>query len=568
MKELLIKIKALFEGSGANQAATAVKQVGDAADQAKAKTGGLAGAMGDGSAKAGIFAGATAALGTALLGIAQQAITACIGAIKNLVQGFAEGVVKAADFAGAMTDLSARTGQPIEELVVLKRAFENAGMGADAVGPMLNRLQKAMAGVNEEGQPTSDALAKLGLSAAKLNTMTATQQLQAVQQAILALPTPAAQAAASMEIFGRSGGQMLALFKDTSAFATAAQQVGQLGADTQKAAAALDTFSDAMGALDDKKMGFFMAAAAQFATDLERAGVAVNAIDLGPLGEQVGQVVRGFIEVEKGLVAIAGGVEPVKAAFGALWETIESMSMSFSLLVDGVKWLRDIGAAAVTTEQQQKAVEEANRRIATSAQDAAATIAAMRAESQGTTAEAVQTAVPAIQTAAASGTAQIQTTGAAAQQGIGEAGARAQQELQLTSSQLNDAVVQLAQVFMSSQSGTVAPAVQALVASVEASFQGLAAQLNASVTALQASQTAMQQQLEGIAQSSQQTAQAVQEGMAQMSQAVASGATAVSGAVQSGNAGVASAFSAAAGAIQASLANLQAQIVAVAARIR
>lgn len=548
MKELLIKIKALFEGSGANQAATAVKQVGDAADQAKGKTGGLAGAFGDSSAKAGIFAGATAALGGAILGLAQQALSAAVDAVKQLVSAFIEGIGKAAEFAGAMTDLSARTGQPIEQLVVLKRAFENAGMSADAVGPMLNRLQKALAGVNEDGQPTSDILNRLGLSVASLNQMTATQQLEAIAAAISKLPTPAAQAAASMEIFGKSGGQMLALLKDGSAFATAAQQVGSLGANTQQAAAALDTFSDAMGALDDKKMGFFMAASAQFATELERAGVAINQIDLGPLGEQVGYVVRGAIEVTKELTAWVDWFRQISDAIGVTQPLIDALGQAIRMAFDPLNltgfltFLRDTGQAAVETEAQQKNVEEANRRIANSAEEAAATIARIRAESQGVSQEAVQSAVPVIGNAANAGSAQIASSGQTAQQGIADTGTKAAETIRLTADQLRLATQQIAQSWGQANSSSVTPAISALVQSVQEGFARIAGEFTTAMTNLNAAHA---QNLVGL-----------QTSLTTLTQTVNAGNQALAAAFTQSNTEQTAAFTALQTSLQTSLAGL------------
>ncbi len=597
MKELLIKIKALFDGKGTKQAADDVAKVGQAADQAKTKTGGLAGAMSDGSAKAGIFAGATAALGTALLGIAQQAITACIGAIKNLVQGFADGVMKAADFAGAMTDLSARTGQPIEQLVVLQRAFENAGMSGEAVGPMLNRLQKALSGVNEEGQPTSAALDKLGLKVSELNRMSSLQQLDALAGAIAKLPTPAAQAAASMEIFGRSGGQILAVLKDGAAFKTAAEQVGSLGANLAKVAPQLDAFSDAVSGknLDAKKMQFFAAASAQFAGDLERAGVALNKLDIGPLGEQVGYVVRGLVEVNKALVQMAGGVEAVKAGFNNLYAAIQNVSMTFGLLTDGVAWLRNLGREAALTEQNQNAVAEANRRIATSAQDAADFIARARAESQGVGQGVAQAATATVGQAVAQGSGQIAASGDAAQQGIGTAGADAVSKIKLSSYELQVASAAIVQAMSDGNTQGVRPAIEALVMSVRESFGNIMGEFRAATAALQAEQAAQAQQTaaalaaqtaaieatraaaqasmdanaqslaavgEQIQAAAQAAAAAAQESAGQIGAAVGE----VGGAIARNNAAVAGGFAALSNRISVLAASLQSQINALAAR--
>ena len=60
-----------------------------------------------------------------------------------------EGLKGAMEVGSAMTILAARTGESIQSLMVLQRAFETAGVGADMMGIMVNRLQKAISGVND-----------------------------------------------------------------------------------------------------------------------------------------------------------------------------------------------------------------------------------------------------------------------------------------------------------------------------------------------------------------------------------------------------------------------------------
>lgn len=493
MKELLIKIRALFEGNGADQAASSLNKVSDAAEKAKGSTSGLSGGLGDGAAKAGIFGGAMAAVTGAVIGFAEQALSAAINAIKNLVAGFIEGIAKAAEFAGAMTDLSARTGQPIEQLVVLRRAFENAGMGADAVGPMLNRLQKALAGVNEDGAPTSEILNKLGLSVSQLNQMTATQQLEAIARAISSLPTPAQQAAAAMELFGKSGGQMLALLKDGQAFSTAAQQVGSLGANTAKAAASLDTFSDAMAGLDDKKMGFFVAAAAQFSTELEKAGIALNKLDLGPLGEQVGFVVRGAIEVTKEVNAWVTWVKQFTDAIGATGPIVDSLSLIIKKCFDPFNisgflgYLRDTGQAAVGVEKAQQAVDE---QIKSSAASAEALKARMRENEQ--VARGAIASVSQAGNSEALGTAnaaqgKINDSGRSAQEGIRNTSQQGAQQIRLTAQQIEEAARTLASAFQTGMGQDISPALQSLINAVRSNFANLGVAINATSQQLSAS---------------------------------------------------------------------------------
>jgi hypothetical protein len=71
---------------------------------------------------------------------------------------------EAVDAGGRLSDEMARTGAAGEGLVILRRAFENAGLAGDQMGQRISQMQKAIAGLNEENKSTSEAFAQLGLS--------------------------------------------------------------------------------------------------------------------------------------------------------------------------------------------------------------------------------------------------------------------------------------------------------------------------------------------------------------------------------------------------------------------
>ena len=81
---------------------------------------------------------------------------------------------EALELGAQLQDLSAQTGQGAGDLLILRQACINAGMGADALQPMLRGLNKALAGINEEGQPTKAVFDKLGISIQALRSMSAT----------------------------------------------------------------------------------------------------------------------------------------------------------------------------------------------------------------------------------------------------------------------------------------------------------------------------------------------------------------------------------------------------------
>jgi len=232
------------------------------------------------------------AVGSASAATAGVAAVAAAGTAAAAV--FARGVKAAADYGDELSDLSARTGAPIKDLVVLRQALDNAGVGAASAGPMVNLLQRALAGVNDEGQPTAKIFEQLGLSIKDLSSMSPLEALKQISAALQKIENPAQRTAAAMKMFGRSGGEMLPVLLDSAAFSKAEQQTGRLGQIMQDNAEKLAVFSDAMNSTGTKSMQFFAGAAAELAPVLKQIGEAIDTIDLSSLGAQAGGAVAGI----------------------------------------------------------------------------------------------------------------------------------------------------------------------------------------------------------------------------------------------------------------------------------
>jgi hypothetical protein len=234
--------------------------------------------------------------GVASLGKAFAALgvaAAAVGGAKIAFDAF-KGL---ADYAGGISDLAAQTGMTAQATMVWGQALKNAGLGAEALGQLVNKLQKAMTGVNEQGEPTNKAFERLGINMTALRAMRPDEQMDAVAKAIAALPDPAARAATAMELFGKSGGKALALFTDGSALDTARQQLGGLAENLGANIASLDKLSDAMQAAGEIKSLQFMAGFAKgFSGDLNSAADALNKIDFSKAGTAMGVMARGAKE--------------------------------------------------------------------------------------------------------------------------------------------------------------------------------------------------------------------------------------------------------------------------------
>jgi hypothetical protein len=196
-----------------------------------------------------------------------MAVEAATASARAVVDGFRQAI----DLGGALTDLSSRTGETAGNLLVLQRAFENSGIGADAVGQSINKLQKFMAEAAAGSAQQTDTLNALGIAMVDLAGKTPTEQMQLLAQKIAAISDPAQRARVSMEIFGRSGGQLLPLLNNFSGeLDTARGQLGSMPDAMDRSARAMDDLGDNMGAISSKAMEF----AAGF---IEKALPALNA---------------------------------------------------------------------------------------------------------------------------------------------------------------------------------------------------------------------------------------------------------------------------------------------------
>jgi len=234
---------------------------------------------------------------------AARAAMAGMSGVLNQMKG-------ALDLGGKLSDLSAATGASVSELVVLRQALANAGMGADAAGPMIARFQRALAGVNEDGVTTRGVLEELGINTLALSRMPLQDQFTELSRAIAGIDDPADRAAAAIKLFGRSGVEMLAFMRDPAAFSTAADQVGELGNVLEANANRFDSVSDAIEAMGLKFDQFFVG----FMSEISGLDAFENLskADFTSLGQSAGQASSALLQ----LVASLRSLLPVFVGVG------------------------------------------------------------------------------------------------------------------------------------------------------------------------------------------------------------------------------------------------------------
>jgi hypothetical protein len=189
------------------------------------------------------------------IAMAVAGITAAFIGVRAAAQSFNAAIA----MGGQLNDLSARTGETAGNLAILQRAFQNAGAGAEAVGPTINRLQRAIVEAGEGSKTYATAFQKLGLDLNDLKTKTPTEQLRAVAEAIKGIENPSEQTAIAMQILGRSGGELMPLLKAMGVeFDRAGQQLGSLPGIIDRTNEHLDRIGDNFKAIGDKGKEFMV----------------------------------------------------------------------------------------------------------------------------------------------------------------------------------------------------------------------------------------------------------------------------------------------------------------------
>lgn len=229
--------------------------------------------------------GAASSLKTSLLAIG----TALAGAAGLGALGAA--AVATARLGGQLSDLSARTGISARSLIVLRQAFQDAGVGAEAVGGTINRLQRTIVEAASGGGAAADALAGLGISAQSIATLAPEDQFSQVAAAISAIADPAQRSAAAMAIFGKSGAELLPLFAEGGAIQNAEKVLGNMPDVLSRNVPVLDAISDSFDRLPNKATQLFAGILDQLGPTVQAVLEAFESIDLTGIGQKIGAFV-------------------------------------------------------------------------------------------------------------------------------------------------------------------------------------------------------------------------------------------------------------------------------------
>ena len=251
-----------------------------------------------------------------------------------------------------LMNLHGQTGQSVADLVILRQAFVNAGLGADDVGGKLNKFQKAIAGLNEDGEKTDHVLAQLGTSVKAMADMSAIQQIETLQKGFAGVRSQADRVLIATKLFGKTGGNLLALFTDPEALRIARSQVGGMAETMQKSAELFRRLAHDVESVKIKFDQFWVGVASGVAPALAQLAHSLEHLDFTGVGRTVGHAVAAFIQlasVVRQLLPLVAGLAAQFAfvRMGAMFTAFARVAtISFaSIATAGVSAARAIYAA-------------------------------------------------------------------------------------------------------------------------------------------------------------------------------------------------------------------------------
>jgi hypothetical protein len=149
-----------------------------------------------------------------------------VGALQGVLAGLGIGAL-VSDFLDAtskLSDLSAKTAISVRELQRLQYAGELVGVSLDQISSAVSMMQNRLAGGNKGAVAAVQAL---NINLDQLRQLEPGQQFEVIAREIARIPDPAERTNRAMEIFGRSGAQLLPLLtSDMRALGDEAERLG------------------------------------------------------------------------------------------------------------------------------------------------------------------------------------------------------------------------------------------------------------------------------------------------------------------------------------------------------
>jgi len=234
------------------------------------------------------FRGGIKKAGAALKKFGGMAIKAGAVAAGAMAAGLVVGTKKTIAMGAELDHLSSQTGVAVADLMRIQQAYKDNGKSAESAGKDINKMQRAIKEAADDPGGSMDFFAEMGLSAAKLMEMNPTQQFEAIGKAINGVENRTKRTALAMDIFGRSGGQLLTVFSGSN-MDDVNTSLGRMPEIMQEFSGEMERADTLLGRLPNKSDQFFAGFTGGIINQLIPSLETVNGFDFTTLGESLGK---------------------------------------------------------------------------------------------------------------------------------------------------------------------------------------------------------------------------------------------------------------------------------------
>lgn len=279
---------------------------------------------------------------------------AAVAAFGAGASAVASGLLNLEDRVEKLGNTADKLGVSFEFIQTLEEAGNRSGVSIDFVSSAFGKLQKTLAGADEESKAATEALGRLGISFTDLESLSPEEQIRLVSEQLQGIEDPAKRTAAAMQIFGKSGADLLPLFANLG---PAADDIERLGGSLSAIdrgriddfGAGIDALGVASSRLGELLLLPFVGLGEGIAQGSAEFLGGINAI-VGPIGDVLEPILSGLGTAIEIVGVLLGGIG---RSIGALLAPIGDFAQAWGVmsdmfnegLVDGVRYLMDVQVA-------------------------------------------------------------------------------------------------------------------------------------------------------------------------------------------------------------------------------
>jgi hypothetical protein len=334
------------------------KGLKDAATSTKSAFGNITKNLASGDIK-GTLNAMTSAIASIPPPLAAFAATAAV--VGLAAKGMWEAMGKAKD----MNILAESAGMTATQFSVLDKTFSKVGIDAEQLPGIMSKMAASMDQIGDPASKTSEALRKIGLSAAMLDGKSQYDQFKMIAAGIDGLTSSTTKAQVARAFFGRGGAALLPGMKP-GMIASAEKKISPMAQIAEESGGAFLAFQGAVKGLKVDIAGFFAGMASNVIPTLQSVveGLGYAARWLNGVLADTGKTI-GF-EISFWLTALKGGLSGVAQAVATVFQgmvmlmltTINAGISALYAAADSIK--EKIGFGKNKTEAPQIDVNSVN----------------------------------------------------------------------------------------------------------------------------------------------------------------------------------------------------------------